>query len=122
MNTNKFYQLIFEPIQILQCKYLQGSTYDIGELGQSECKNGFVPIRSESRCDEARKGLDIQIFRGEQLMDNEARLPYCWIGAGGAANYNPKDNQGNNGGVAKLICEKGGKFYFILTQKRMIIR
>ena len=71
-------------------------------------------IRSLSDCNEARKNLGISIWKDEKRNKDTARLPYCWIGGSGAANYNANGDWGSRGlVVSKLICQKYGEFCFI---------
>ena len=86
--------------------------FRIGTPGSSECQYGYSPIRKKSVCNEARQQLEITGWNGADKSDSEYRLPYCWIGAGGNANFNPKGDSGNPPNIkliASLICENSRK-------------
>jgi len=77
-----------------------------GELGSNTCPEGFRSITSEPRCDAARQELGVQ-YNGEGTT-NSGRLPYCWLGAGGRANFNPNGDNGHiaaNVARSKILCE-----------------
>ena len=82
-----------------------GDRFKIGALGQSECQSGYKPVKSVSRCNEARKEMSISGWNLERFKSNNARLPYCWIGAGGSANYNANGDAGPTSQGARLLCE-----------------
>ena len=88
-------------------KYALGPKYKIGVLGASECPVGYIPIQSLSGCNKARNELSISGWSKENYNNHRHRLPYCWIGSGGGANYNSNGDWGPNGPapVSKLICE-----------------
>ena len=79
--------------------------YKPGVAGVSECPIGYCPIKSISRCYEASIEVFISGWNGENLSNDVNRLPYCWIGGDGKANYNSKGDSGPNCRTARLICE-----------------
>ena len=95
-------------------KCVLGHNYEIGtwynHKGASECPYGYQPVNSLSKCNEARNELSISGWNGVDTKTHRARLPYCWVGPGGRANYNPRGDSGWNPPVptSKLICEVVG--------------
>ena len=95
-------------------KCVLGHNYEVGTWynynGASECPNGYQPVNSLSRCNEARNELSISGWNGVKTKNHRERLPYCWVGSGGRANYNPRGDSGWNPPVptSKLICEVVG--------------
>ena len=84
----------------------------VGELGESRCQNGYQPILSPSVCNYARNELAISKWNApDALSDSSDRLPYCFIGAQGGANYNSKGDSGTNGRASRLLCAKSRKFH-----------
>ena len=92
-------------------KYALGLKYKIGAKGASECPSGYVSIQSLSGCNEARKEMSISGWNSESFNKHVHRLPYCWVGPGGKANYNSNGDSGSNQHPAdsQLICEDGRK-------------
>ena len=84
-------------------------------MGEAACSSDYCPIRSLVECNAARIGLAISVWRADELQANTIRLPYCWIGSAGAANFNPSGDSGSNPGRSRIICERCGKFYTTLT-------
>ena len=84
----------------------------MGAKGASECPSGYKPIRSLSRCNEARNVLLISKWKAEKSNTSPGRLPYCWVGRGGRANYNSNGDIGSDPSKTsegRLICEEKGK-------------
>ena len=92
-------------------KYLLDPQYKIGTLGASECPNGYKHIQSLSGCNAARNELSFSVWNGERFINNGQRLPYCWVGTGGGANYNSNGDTGQNPPPSRLICENDRKRY-----------
>ena len=78
-------------------------------MGAFECPSGYKPIKSSSRCNKARNDLSIS---GWRKNTTPGRLPYCWVGIDGRANYNSNGDIGSDSAKiaeARLICEDGRK-------------
>ena len=84
--------------------------FKIGALGESKCPTGYSPIRSLSTCNEARKEMSISRWNSEDNKGN-ARLPYCWVGRGGGANYNSNGDSGKDIEGSRLLCESRKSYY-----------
>ena len=79
-------------------------------MGESECPTGYNPVRSLSTCNKARKEMSISGWNSESNKGN-ARLPYCWVGRGGGANYNSNGDSGGNIEGSRLLCESRKSYY-----------
>ena len=84
-------------------------------MGEARCNSGYCSIRSLAECNAARNSLAISGWRADTLQAHQHRLPYCWIGVGGAANFNPNGDSGSDSGNTKIICEICSKFYITLS-------
>ena len=90
--------------------------YNIGSPGEATCISGYCPILSLSKCNDARNSLAISGWNANMFQAAPLRLPYCWIGVNGKANYNPNGDSGSNSGKAKIICERCGRFHITLPK------
>ena len=110
-----------KPILVYFYKFLSTwifveDLYAIGVLGEEICQSGHGPITSLSVCNDARQSLSISKWNAEKYDNNNGRLPYCWVGPNGGANYNSKGDNGSNFRASTLICKKYRKF--ILSFKK----
>ena len=90
--------------------------YNIGSPGEATCISGYCPILSLSKCNDARNSLAISGWNANIFQAAPLRLPYCWIGVNGKANYNPNGDSGSNSAKAKIICERCGRFHITLPK------
>ena len=97
--------------QTVLSNFIVGDRLKIGALGESECQDGYQPIKSLSRCNEQRKEMSIAEWNHELHKNKNGRLPYCWIGPGGRANYNPNGDAGPTAQGARLLCESRKSCY-----------
>ena len=110
---------IYVQLNIIPDSSSDGLTYKIGNLGEDKCPSGYNYIQSLSACNDASNALLKKDSKGEKNIDNNVRLPYCWIGGKGNANYNPTGDSGLNGWkYSKLICEKSSKYQSYVTRKQ----
>ena len=61
-------------------------------------------------CNDARQRLSISGWNAKKYPRRNERLPYCWAGAYGGANYNEYGDSGPNFRASKVICKRLGKF------------
>ena len=95
----------------MQKSLSEGLTYEIGIPGEDKCPSGYNYIQSLSACNDASDALLDTKFNGLKLIANQARLPYCWLGKNGNANYNSNGDLGRNGlKGSRLICEKSREY------------
>ena len=103
----------------MQKSLSEGLTYEIGIPGEDKCPSGYNYIQSLSACNDASDALLDTKFNGLKLIANQARLPYCWLGKNGNANYNANGDLGRQvEKSSRLICEKSREYlsYFIRKQ------
>ena len=105
-------------LKFMSFKIFLDDLYVTGKKTEEICQSGYGPIQSHSGCYEASKSLSISLWNGPHYASSDDRLPYCWVGANGGANYNPNDDKGSNSRVSKLICKKNRKFMLSLKNKR----
>ena len=96
--------------------------YNIGSPGEATCISGYCPILSLSKCNDARNSLAISGWNAETFQSAPLRLPYCWIGVNGKANYNPNGDSGSNSAKAKIICERCGRFHITLPKIKVSLK
>ena len=89
--------------------------YKTAALGEAKCSNGYCPIRSLAECNAARNSLAISGWNADSLQTHHNRLPHCFVGGGGYANFNPNCDSGSDPGKSKIICERCGKIYITFT-------
>ena len=96
--------------------------YNIGSPGEATCISGYCPILSLSKCNDARNSLAISGWNANMFQAAPLRLPYCWIGVNGKANYNPNGDSGSNSAKAKIICERCGRFHITLPKIKVSLK
>jgi len=81
------------------------ATYVIGVLGFPLCPPGSVGLETEQECDDAWQALNVPAYNGERLNGHRDRMPGCWIGRGGKANWNANLDFGIDSCQSTLICK-----------------
>jgi len=79
--------------------------YVMSKNGKTTCMDGYKYISNEKQCNKARKRLGKK-YNGKKWKNNSNRLPFCWIGAGGYANFNKAGTTGSTSGNSKLLCKR----------------
>jgi hypothetical protein len=82
------------------------ATFTEATQGATVCPSGFTTLVSKVECDTARIALGIPKFNGESFNAHKDRLPYCWIGNHGSANWNGNGDSGPKHDASTLICKK----------------
>ena len=67
----------------------------------------YGDILTKGECKKAANTLEISKWKGEKLNRHRARLPYCWVGKGGGANFNVNGDEGRKIDGSSLICKRG---------------
>lgn len=76
-------------------------------MGDVVCPSGYVYINDFDECNNARLQLGIKQWNGNNLNTHNHRLPYCWVGQSGKANFNEYGDVGSNPSLSVLICTLG---------------
>ncbi|CAK0824142.1 unnamed protein product, partial [Prorocentrum cordatum] len=84
-------------------KGCQEPTYEL--VAEQACPSGYADITSEEECSRARESVGTSGWRGQELSDSPDRLPYCWVGSYGYANFNPAGDTGDSWADARgVVC------------------
>jgi FkbM family methyltransferase len=83
-----------------------GSTYMLGDAGSDVCPTSYEPVKSHKECNTARQAMG-KDYNGMDFKSSDFRLPYCWLGGAGKANFNPDGDSGTGEDkrLSKLICK-----------------
>ena len=81
--------------------------YVLGAKGTGFCPKTSRDIFTYDDCETAANVLQISKWKGEKFNQHDGRLPYCWVGKGGAANFNGNGDKGSKGDDSALICKIG---------------
>jgi len=94
-----------------------GVAYLQMDVGARECPDSYDFVRTFDECDFARLELGISEWNGAELNTHVGRKPYCWVGGGGAANFNEYADFGTASGLSTgLICSSTVYNYYYLVK------
>ena len=85
--------------------FISGS-YLIATKGELYCPQGYESIATFEKCKLASTAVGTLGWNGEILNGHSHRMPYCWIGVAGKANYNGNGDHSDGYSDSKLICKQ----------------